>query len=263
MESSSVEELAAHFNEKLSNLNTVCELRHIVNDPHCKKHVSTIERELQSLEITMALLKQEISKQKEQLKSVEEVKKKFHRLIKDVNYTTNNIPARLPNNNLQNNNNESDKTAQKVKPLSKPGNIKTENNKEVKRTERKHCPSIEYLTVDEFEEVPKYMKGRVTYNQVNSLVDELNKTFIAKYKILHMKKSTMNDISRKRFENYKIQENKDTEGVYFVVEVDIKDFSSVKMDAITRSILTTLRHCGRIREVRGGKLTRYAIIESY
>ncbi|ESO89588.1 hypothetical protein LOTGIDRAFT_124768 [Lottia gigantea] len=253
MESTSLLELAGHFNDKLSTLKTVCELRKSGQDGECNQHLVTIATELESLELTMSMLKQEVKKQKQELKSVQDMRGNFEKLIKDLIYTSNNIPARLPGTNrstkntVSNNNEVTIKDEVVKKPASK----------------KQHCPLIEYLTVEEFEDVPKYMKGRVMYNQVNTLLDELNKTFTAKYKIVHQKRSTMNDLARKRNENYKSQQTKDTEGVYFVVEADIKDFSTIKLDAVTRAILTILRHCGRIREIRGGKLTRYAIIESY
>ena len=59
------------------------------------------------------------------------------------------------------------------------------------------------------------MKGRLTYSQLNAAIDELNKPFQEKYKILAMKRSALNDANRKRFEKFKLQETKDTSGLYF------------------------------------------------
>lgn len=52
-------------------------------------------------------------------------------------------------------------------------------------------------------------------------------------------------------------------GCYFIVDADLKEHGSTKIDSVARSILTTLRHCGRIREVRGGQLTRYVYVDRY
>lgn len=57
------------------------------------------------------------------------------------------------------------------------------------------------------------MKGRLTYSQVNGAIDELNKPLKEKYKILTMKRTTLNDINRKRYEKFKLQETKDTAGL--------------------------------------------------
>ena len=57
------------------------------------------------------------------------------------------------------------------------------------------------------------MKGRMNYTQVNTAIDELNKAFSEKYKVLGMKRTTLNDLNKKRYERYKEQETKDTKGI--------------------------------------------------
>ena len=52
-------------------------------------------------------------------------------------------------------------------------------------------------------------------------------------------------------------------GVYFLVENDIKEWSNLQMSKETRTILTVLRHCGRLYEIRGDGHVRYAMIEMY
>ena len=55
---------------------------------------------------------------------------------------------------------------------------------------------------------------------MNTVIDELNKAFTAKYKLLRQKKSTLNDRNRKRYETLKMQESKDTKGsVFFSLKV--------------------------------------------
>ena len=56
------------------------------------------------------------------------------------------------------------------------------------------------------------MKGRLGYNQINTMVDEFNKAFKEKYKILGMKRTFLSDVNRKRYEIYKLQESKETKG---------------------------------------------------
>lgn len=50
-----------------------------------------------------------------------------------------------------------------------------------------------------------------------------------------------------------------TTGEYFFIDDDLKTYSLLKMDSTGRAILTMLRHCGRLREVRGKKLLRYVL----
>ena len=49
------------------------------------------------------------------------------------------------------------------------------------------------------------------------------------------------------------------QGVQFIDEKDLKDFSNWKMDKGCLSLITMFRHCGRIREIRGGGITRFAV----
>lgn len=49
-------------------------------------------------------------------------------------------------------------------------------------------------------------------------------------------------------------------GQYFVVEDDIREFTQMKVDKRFQGILNMLRHCQRLRELRGGGLTRYMLL---
>ncbi|KAK3096495.1 hypothetical protein FSP39_000715, partial [Pinctada imbricata] len=136
-------------------------------------------------------------------------------------------------------------------------------SKKQKMSKSVYVPSMEYITVDDFDSVPKYMKGRITYNNVNNAIDELNKAYKEKYKILGMKPSQLNDVNRKRYETYKQLETKDTVAEYFIVDGDVKEFCNFKLDRVGRNVLTILRHCGRMKEIRGNGRTRYAIVHVY
>ena len=57
------------------------------------------------------------------------------------------------------------------------------------------------------------MKGRLTYDKINTVIEKLDHVYVEKYKILRQKKSKLNDINRKRYEDYKLQESKDTTGM--------------------------------------------------
>ncbi len=49
-------------------------------------------------------------------------------------------------------------------------------------------------------------------------------------------------------------------GLFFVVEDDIREFSQMKVDKRFQRIVTMLRHCKRLQEIRGGGLTRYMLL---
>lgn len=56
------------------------------------------------------------------------------------------------------------------------------------------------------------MKGRVTYDQVNSAVRSINKAVTEKYKILQQPLRTLNNVSRKLYDRFKENETGDTKG---------------------------------------------------
>lgn len=59
----------------------------------------------------------------------------------------------------------------------------------------------------------RYMKGRVTYDQLNAAVQSINTAVIAKYKILHQPMKSLNNVSRTLHQRFKDQETKDTKGI--------------------------------------------------
>lgn len=49
-------------------------------------------------------------------------------------------------------------------------------------------------------------------------------------------------------------------GQHFVVEEDIRELVQMKVDKRFQGMLNMLRHCQRLRELRGGGLTRYVLL---
>uniref|UniRef100_A0A3Q3GQE2 SKA complex subunit 1 n=1 Tax=Kryptolebias marmoratus TaxID=37003 RepID=A0A3Q3GQE2_KRYMA len=137
--------------------------------------------------------------------------------------------------------------------------VQTDQAENVK-TSRNFVKEMEYVTMPQFESIPQYMKGRVTYDQLNVAVDSLNTAVTAKYKILSQSMKTLNNHSRKLQQRFKNQETKDTKGWYFVVEDDIREFTQMKVDKRFQGILNMLRHCQRLRELRGGGFVRYVFL---
>lgn len=60
--------------------------------------------------------------------------------------------------------------------------------------------------------VLRYMKGRVTYDQLNAAVLSINTAAKAKYRILQQPLKSLNNHSRKLQTRFKEQETKDTKG---------------------------------------------------
>ncbi|NXC29247.1 SKA1 protein, partial [Campylorhamphus procurvoides] len=125
--------------------------------------------------------------------------------------------------------------------------------------EKKVIKEIALIMTDEFADVPVYLKGRLAYDQINAVVQELNKAVVSKYKIMHQPLKSMSFAVRNLYQRFMEDETKDTKGEFFIVEADIKEFTLLKVDKRFHSIVNILRHCHRVREVRGSRLVRYVI----
>lgn len=271
MELGSLPMLMNHFCEKLEGIRFMIDLKNKKADEDeeestCQEHIEHLSEDIDSLSAILLDIKS-VLKQRQQ--KVDEMKALTESLdISSLQHLLDNIPPHLPKpvkaDPPQQKSCES-RTVVESSSSNDKENIPDKRSQSRGRRQAKavYIPALVYITVEEFEEVPKYMKGRLNYNQVNTAIDELNKALSEKYKILGMKRTTLNDANRKRYERYKEQESKDTKGEHFIVDTDIKEFTNFKLDSVGRSVLTILRHCGRTKEIRGGRLTRYACIEVY
>lgn len=123
---------------------------------------------------------------------------------------------------------------------------------------------VAFLTLAQFDAIPKYMKGRVTYEGVNAAVDELNVALVEKYTFLGGKMADLpNPKAKKRYQALRAQESKDTKGVHFVTSDELRDSTHLKSETGRRSLLTILRHFGLVREIRGpGSIVRFAVTKT-
>ncbi|XP_053201814.1 spindle and kinetochore-associated protein 1-like [Panonychus citri] len=145
----------------------------------------------------------------------------------------------------------------------------SENNKaknhpttEYKTVKNREIPMVEPINMNEFDEIPQYMRGRITHSSLNQGLAAFMDTITAKYQLLSTHSSRYTDEDMKRAQLYKSQENSDTAGQLFCTTDDLKMYSNLKETNTTKIVLTCLRHCRRIKEIRGpGKLIRYAVVK--
>ncbi|XP_062471375.1 spindle and kinetochore-associated protein 1 [Pezoporus occidentalis] len=103
------------------------------------------------------------------------------------------------------------------------------------------------------------MKGRITCDQINAVIKNLNKAMVTKYRIRNQAPRSMNATNRSLHYRYVTEEKEDIEDVYFVVEEDIRLFTHMKLDKRFHQIIVILRHCQRLKEIRTSGIVRYAI----
>lgn len=253
---SDLEQICSHINEKIANIKKTLSLRNCGQEPNLKTMLNKIGDEIILVNELLNKLELEIQYQEQTNISLKELFESLEEDYKDVEHLKENIPPHLPQVTTVTQNFVSASDLDPEEP------VKAEEPACTKKPpkERRNIKEMPFITSDEFNGIPAYMKSRLTYCQINEVIKEINKAVLSKYKILHQpKKSTMSSVVRNLYHRFTDEETKDTKGHYFIVEADIKEFTALKVDKRFHVILNILRHCRRLSEVRGGGLTRYVI----
>ncbi|CAG2175968.1 unnamed protein product [Oppiella nova] len=155
------------------------------------------------------------------------------------------------------------KTNANVRPTQEP-RVGAKNTTKKVVLKDTSIPSISFITTEEFASIPHYMLGRLTYEVINRAIADFNRTIATKYKIINNYSTKYCDEDLRKYAAYKEQENSETDGQYFCTINDLKDLSDLKLDITIRKAIICLRHCKRVKEIRGNppKLIRYAIVKS-
>ncbi|EYC08137.1 hypothetical protein Y032_0067g136 [Ancylostoma ceylanicum] len=106
------------------------------------------------------------------------------------------------------------------------------------------------VSAAEFEEIPKYMRGRMTCAELNEIVTKLDEFLTQKRRLLNapFKKLSMKD--KDQVSKWKEQETALTAGKLFCQEADVKTSLTDRGRTLFRSAIPCLRHVRRIKEVR-------------
>uniref|UniRef100_A0A8V5GTG6 SKA complex subunit 1 n=1 Tax=Melopsittacus undulatus TaxID=13146 RepID=A0A8V5GTG6_MELUD len=137
--------------------------------------------------------------------------------------------------------------------------VKQQVNETKRKKAAKSPLSILPVTPEDLGEIPAYMKCRITCDQINAVVENLNKAIMSKYRIRNQAPSSMSAADRNTYYRYLREERSNKEGCVFIVEEDIKLFTPMKTDKRFHKIIVILRHCQRLREIRVSGITRYVI----
>jgi len=247
-----MEELEARFKDKIDIAKDSVEF--------CRgDHQATLAEtnmaiiEIGELKRKMQILKTVVEKLNFQTKQAKKIAEYMHERIETCEHLSENLPTRIGSTNNE--------IKVEAGNQGHPGKKKQNTNPESKKPSNV-VPKIRYLTLDEFASIPKYMKGRHTYDNINNSIDEFNAALDSRYEFLGRGFQAMASmVLKKRYKEMKSQETRDTRGVFFVVADDLKNSSTLKTEASRRGIFTIFRHFQLIREIRGPlSLVRYAAV---
>ncbi|XP_015195754.1 spindle and kinetochore-associated protein 1 isoform X1 [Lepisosteus oculatus] len=254
MDSCDLGELTQHINNKISCIRKMIELRTVVNDPHKRSILQKVAQDVLTINMLLDQFEKHLAQQKEMLKTLKEVEESFKEDVKEAEHLSQNIPPHMPR--------KTSVTASvtEVKSEKDPDTRPVPEQEPVRKPSKCVIKEMEFVTLAEFESIPQYMKGRMTYDQLNGVIEEINKAVTSKYKILHQPLKSMSNASRKLYQRFKDEETKGTKGLFFIVDTDIREFTSMNVGKRFMSMLNVLRHCQRLRELRGGGVTRYVLL---
>lgn len=242
----SVEELDKEFSKKISVVRGCLELRGM--DSGDAESFKFLQIDIRNLRGQFKELKDLIKLGWEDIAKLENLLKKLERLNKRLDHMEENFPVVLKPT-----------AAEKVtSAIAKPAVIKEDP---IVLKCNKIFTKMQLVTIQEFESVPKYMKGRFKYEQINKFVDEFNNALEGKYKLLSIPRKELKPAQLKVWQKLKSQENAETKGLFFCTEDDLKIYGNIKLDKASLNMLTILRHCGKVKEIRGpGPIVRYTVV---
>ncbi|XP_077374107.1 SKA complex subunit 1 [Festucalex cinctus] len=246
---SDLERISRHINDRISSVQRMLYFS-LAEVPHNKR--KQLEQELDALERLLLEFEKSVSQQKDQLSQLKALEDLLQNNLESLQHLKDNMPAHMPNKCPQ-------KEHEPITTQNQEPDVESAQQETVKTKIKNYVREIPFITLAEFECIPQYMKGRVTYEQINTAVQNINTAVVAKYKIVHQPVKTLNNHARRLFQRFRDQETKDTKGQYFVVEDDFREFTQMKVGKQLQGILNMLRHCHRLRELRGGGHTRYLL----
>ncbi|XP_078083690.1 SKA complex subunit 1 isoform X2 [Mustelus asterias] len=198
-----LQDVSVQLNQKISSIKRFMQLKNMCSDPSLTKILQKIGLELSSIRGTLDIFQMQILQQQTELRSLQDLRKAVQKNSEVAHHLLANIPAHLPNKAAQ----TSIADPKGARVQEGPANPEPEKNS----ARSKHfVREMEYLLMEEFNQVPGYMKGRMTYDQVNAVIKELNATVKAKYKILNQPMKSMSNTTRNQYHAFKEQETKET-----------------------------------------------------
>ncbi|CAH1389051.1 unnamed protein product [Nezara viridula] len=118
--------------------------------------------------------------------------------------------------------------------------------------------SVSFVTNEEFSQIPGYMRGRVTMDNINEFINIFNVTLTKKYELLKKSKKNKSKSELEQCLLWKEQEIGELKGTYFCNAEDLDKLGNIKIgNKKYLNIITMLRHIKRIKEVRNMKIIYY------
>ncbi|XP_015585600.1 spindle and kinetochore-associated protein 1 isoform X2 [Cephus cinctus] len=241
-----------------------------------------IQHEVFGMKKSLDTMQKDLEKMKQQNVHCRELSSMIETLIQRLTHMAENVPEQLipafqnieqSNANSLQLSNEDSNVPNMINKFSNSVNVTEdrydENNenrvlncKKILFDEPEVYRSIKLLTQQEFNKIPRYIIGRQSLEAVNNLVMTINQILKAKYTLLSLGKNG----ARKKgvldlYLHYRKQETIEQGKMYFFTSEDYERQTKSKLDKMKLNLLTALRHCKRLREMRVAKTLQYIVVQ--
>ncbi|CAM8910975.1 unnamed protein product [Rhodiola kirilowii] len=247
---SSLDALVGAFNSRISDLRELVIARNMY-PASCVTDLSAIDTSLTAMELQVQAIKDRLREESDVFPKAKKLIEASLKQQKKLQTMSSYVPSTLPRR----------MNTEEYSRCSKPEDYIHDINFGFSRLEEEAAslpkekkgrpsPPIRYITIEELESVPPYMKGRLTLEKINSAINDMAAYAEANAQLISAPKKKMTEsIWERALELRDIAKNEGLKGKYFFLENDIKG-PTLKLDNTGKSILTVLRHLGRISETR-------------
>jgi hypothetical protein len=110
----------------------------------------------------------------------------------------------------------------------------------------------------EFAAIAKYMRGSLTLEMVNSIVETLDRLMHEKMSLMRVDFRKLSKADKDRCIGWREQQIPETANRPFIMETELKAALTTKQVGQLRKVTPILRHCRRIVEIRQKGVARLA-----
>ncbi|KAG9160166.1 hypothetical protein Leryth_024533 [Lithospermum erythrorhizon] len=252
---SSLDALMSSFNTRIAHLQQLVIARNMY-PASSMADLSEIDAALQGMEMQVTKIKERL---KEETEAIPKAKKLIEASLHQQKILQNMslyVPASLPEKTVSRHVDVSRSFPSTPSEIGKEGLlpelVRFEDPAPKERKGRAPAP-VWYISAEELNALPSYMKGRLTLDKVNAAINDMATYAETNAQLIAAPRNKLSEnLLDKSLELRNISAAESLKGKYFFLESDIKG-PSLKLDATGKAILTVLRHVGRISETRSGR----------
>ncbi|KAI5064734.1 hypothetical protein GOP47_0019429 [Adiantum capillus-veneris] len=247
----SLEAVMSAFNNRISFFQQVLVARSAL--PGSTVDLATLDIAVQAMEHQLRAVKARLQDEADALpkaKALIELSLQQERRLKLV---SSNLPANLPGSDTSLLSSEHTFLSSDMEASIEAAPTRSMDYVSQKEKKGRGLPPRLYVTIDEFESLSSYMRGRLTLEKINAAVDEMATFAEANARLLAApRKKLGQELLERALELRDFATFDNVKGKHFFFESDMRG-PVLKMDNTGKAILTVLRHLGRISDVRTGR----------